>query len=414
MGYILEELDKIPDPEAKRKEAIKLLEVFDSQERWEVPRGIWNPQYDWPKLEETNQRLREDEEFFSALEQIFGSDKPGVFSKIYSRFRRNSEQMRKLSGLDSSERVHLPHHEFFPFFEGFNDAVQNRIRRGWKGDIDLEEITFTQEVIGKGGYGVLYAAHNPEGQRFALKLFYEIHQLPGILRIEGGYLSGVGRTLRNLVGHAPVIAEFPGFVTPRFISSGWESLMHITDFFDGDNLWKLLEGDGSLNKDRETAGRVLSRYAGALDYLHNNGLLFIDHSPGNILVGEHDVKVCDYDFVSSRQELEDGCLAETVCTRDYMTKERLLHETPTMLGDLEGFAMVIHHILSGKPLLDVEDYKGKSREEELAKLNKRKYCAPSTVPRNLGQVMRYVLSYPRDDSIRAGDFRQAIKIDYGI
>lgn len=414
MGYILEELDKISDPEAKREEAIKLLEVFDSTERWEVPRGIWNPQYDWPKPEEVDQRLREDEGFFSALEQIFGADKPGVFSKIYSRFRRNSGQMRKLSGLDSSGRVRLPHHEFFPFFEGFNDAVQNRIRRGWKGDIDLEEITFTPEVIGKGGYGVLYAAHNPEGQKFALKLFYETHQLPRIVSVEGGYLGDVERTLRNLVGHAPIIAEFPGFVTPRFISSGWKALMHITDFFDGDNLWKILERDGGLNKDREIAGRVLSRYAGALDYLHNNGLLFIDHSPGNILVGEHDVKVCDYDFVSSRQELEDGCLAKTVCTRNYMTKERLLHETPTMLGDLEGFAMVIHHVLSGDIFLDVEDPKKESQERELAKLNIRKYSAPSTIPRNLGRVMGYVLSYPRDDSIRADDFRQAIKIDYGI
>ena len=413
MGYILETLEGISNLEEKREEAIKLLGVFDSTERWEVPRGIWNPQYEWPNPKEVDQRLKEDEEFFSALEQIFGDDKPEIFSKIYSRFQRNSEQMRKLSGLDYTERVNLPHHEFFPFFEGFNDTVRNRIRRGWKRDIDLEEITFTQEVIGKGGFGVLYAAHNPGGQRFALKLFYETHQLPRISRIEGGYLSSIERTLKNLVGHAPVIAEFPGFVTPRFISSGWDVLMHITDFFEGDNLWKLMkEGDLDINK--ETVGRVLSRYAESLEYLHNNGLLFIDHSLGNILVGEHDVKICDYDFVSSRQELEDGCLAGKVYTRNYITRERLLLEMPTMLGDLEGFSMVIHHLLSGKPLLDIEGYEERSREEGLARLNKRKYSVPSTIPKNLGQVMKSVLSYPRDDSISASDFRQAAKEDYGI
>jgi serine/threonine protein kinase len=187
----------------------------------------------------------------------------------------------------------------------------------------------------------------------------------------------------------------------------------MTDFFEGKNLRQIMEEEGPI-KDREITGRVLLAYAEMMNYLHERGLLFIDNSPSNILIGASDVKICDYDFVSSGKDLEEVCLAGKVFTRLYQPRERFLSEGPTMLGDLEGFAMVIHHIITGKPFLDLEDYKKEARERELAESNKRKYPAPKLVPPKLRQVMAGVLTYPRDDSIRAGDFVSAVRGDYKI
>ena len=411
MNYILSELEKISDPEEKRREAKRLLKVFDSPARGEIPRGIWTPSDYWPELKKTERILGEGEEFFRDLGQIFGENKPEVFLDIYSRFQRNARQMRKLSSLDVFKRKDLPHDEFYPFFEGFNEVIHRQFRRGWHGNppLGIDNLTFTPEIIGRGGFGIVYYAHDSEGHKFALKLFY-LDSQRSMISFRN---SEISQTLENLAGHLKDIEDYDGFVKPRFISSDWNSLAHITDFFEGENLRKMMENP-NWKTNPEVAGRILSRYAEALCYLHQKGLLLIDHNPGNILVSRSDVKFCDYDFISSKQELEGDCPATKIRTLAYASRENLLSETQRELSDLEGFAMVIHHLLDEKFLLDIEDYDKEKREADIARLNKRKYHAPPTIPSNLKQVMKSVLTYPRDDSIKASDFRQAIREDYGI
>ena len=87
-----------------------------------------------------------------------------------------------------------------------------------------------------------------------------------------------------------------------FSHNAFVPLVHIQQ--DGD--WYIMEYFPSTDMARQkresrgaicdsTKKRAITVYAEMLNHLHDNGTLFVDNKWSSLLLGEHDMMVCDYD-----------------------------------------------------------------------------------------------------------------------
>lgn len=194
-----------------------------------------------------------------------------------------------------------------------------------------------EELIGRGGMGVVYRATDVKLQRpVALKLI--VPELAGDARFRKRFLDE--SRLAASLDHASVVPIYEAgeqdgqlFLAMRYVG--------------GSDLRTLLRRDGPLAVVRALA--VLGQIAGALDSAHRSGLVHRDVKPANILVDDDDHAYLT-DFGVSKQL--GGVTTDTgrlVGSLDYLAPEQIAGERVDSRSDQYALACVLYECLTGTP-----------------------------------------------------------------
>lgn len=150
-----------------------------------------------------------------------------------------------------------------------------------------------QELIGKGGFGLVYAAHDPQlDRRVAIKI-----PKPEAL---------LSRTLRKRFmreGRAAACLSHPNIVAVHEVGQQGPICYMATELIKGSNL---AEWSQSQDFDPWLIARIMANLADAIQHAHSRGILHRDLKPANILMEGENPMVTDFGLA---QRLESDSLA---------------------------------------------------------------------------------------------------------
>ena len=199
-----------------------------------------------------------------------------------------------------------------------------------------------EEVIGRGGMGVVYRAHQLSlNRQVAVKMIQENRPLSPENRQR--FFAEAEATAR--LAHPSIVpifevSEFGGhpFFTMRLV--------------EGETLADRLR-QGPLPQ-REAA-RVMVQVCKAIDFAHQHGILHRDIKPSNIMIdGKQEVLVTDFGlakFADSTDNLTRS--GAVVGTPSYMSPEQASGRTGAVSSqsDVYSLGAVLYHLLTGRPPL---------------------------------------------------------------
>jgi serine/threonine protein kinase len=205
-------------------------------------------------------------------------------------------------------------------------------------------------VLGRGGWAVVYRAHGADGRTVALKVLNESHRKPDQLaRLQREF--DFARRLKH-----------PNIVTVYEAGPAWLAM----ELVDGGTISGLAE-----MSDRLTA---LTQIAGALDYAHRCGIVHCDVKPANILVNRPFSRAVLIDFGVAHSVSEDVAIrlahdtgrltldpakrithqsqeprAEVQASLPYSAPELLSGRAPSAATDQYSLACTAVDMLTGSP-----------------------------------------------------------------
>jgi serine/threonine protein kinase/tetratricopeptide (TPR) repeat protein len=199
------------------------------------------------------------------------------------------------------------------------------------------------KILGRGGMGIVWLAHDEELERdVALKF------LPDLIIHDSAVLSDLKRETRRCLEltHKNIVRIYDFVHDER---SGCISM----EYIDGDTLSNL-----RCDKERkvfETAELTewMSQLCDALDYAHNYAhIIHRDLKPANLMVNQRgELKVSDFGIARS---LGDSMSVITMAggrsgTLAYMSPQQLEGERGTHLDDIYSLGVSVYELLTSKP-----------------------------------------------------------------
>jgi serine/threonine-protein kinase len=197
-----------------------------------------------------------------------------------------------------------------------------------------------QEVLGRGGWGVVYRATDPTLDRpIALKL------------IRPEYASTPEARERFLREAKAAAAVHHPNIVPIYRAGDVKGQLFIAMLFvDGFDLQDLVETSDRL--DTETAVEITERLAAALQAAHDRGLVHRDVKPANVLVdGSDNRHVYLTDFGIAKMSAWSSSLTAKgffLGTVDFMAPEQLEGERVDKRADIYSLGGLLFFALSGR------------------------------------------------------------------
>ncbi|MBN3458082.1 serine/threonine protein kinase [Mycobacterium sp. DSM 3803] len=142
-----------------------------------------------------------------------------------------------------------------------------------------------EAAVGRGGWAVVYRAHDADGRAVALKILNESHRKPDQLA-----------RLQREFDFARRLAPHPNIVTVYDAGPAWLAM----ELVDGGTISGL-----ATVKERLVA---LTQIAAALDHAHRGGIVHCDVKPANILVDKPFSRAVLIDFGVAHSVSEDVAL----------------------------------------------------------------------------------------------------------
>jgi len=263
-----------------------------------------------------------------------------------------------------------------------------------------------RELLGSGGMGVVYAAHDPElDRKVAIKLLHP--------NASNRLLGSEGRTWLLREAQAMARLYHPNVVSVYDVGKFEDQVFVAMEFVDGTTLnWWLKEKTRSWRE-------VLSLFCKAgrgLAAAHGAGIVHRDFKPGNVLVSKDEaVKVTDFGLAFSpltRQtpgspetpgivglgspELPGGGIAGTL---GYMAPEQLRGEPLDARADQYSFCVALYEALIREHPAEANTFSTLSAQVEAGQANNEMIQAPrgASVPRwVLRPVIRGLSEAPGD------------------
>jgi WD40 repeat protein len=229
-------------------------------------------------------------------------------------------------------------------------AMQSALDQGEDPVIDLDDPrqrTFggfeLLELIGRGGMGVVYRAHQHALDRdVAIKLLSAGCQAP----------MPLGESLRNEAQHAARL-QHPNIVAIHEIGEHDGQLFMVMQLVCGQSLSQRIDRYGPMAP-REAA-RLLRMVAEAIDYAHRFGVLHLDLKPGNLLIGEDGTPlVADFGLARRlEQRLEHDHVSGTP---GYMAPEQAGRGGAPLspATDVWALGAILYEMLTGVPPFDAD------------------------------------------------------------
>ena len=205
-----------------------------------------------------------------------------------------------------------------------------------------------EEIVGRGGMGVVYKAHDPAlDRRVALKVIAP--ELAEDARFRSRFLreSRVSASLDH------------SHIVPIFDAGEADGQLYIAmRYVDGSDLAVLLEQEGALEPERALA--ILAQAASALDAAHNRGLVHRDVKPANVLLTSEEGRadhVYLSDFGLTREHGEGPAdeptdvlvlrASASLGTIDYAAPEQIRGHAADERSDTYSLTCVLYECLSG-------------------------------------------------------------------
>ncbi len=193
-----------------------------------------------------------------------------------------------------------------------------------------------RRLLGKGGMGEVYEAHDAEKDRIvALKLLPEaVSHDPVFRKRLQREAHSAGRLLEPHVVPIHDYGEIDGvmFVDMRMI--------------DGTDLRKILKNYGPMTPARAVA--IVRQIASALDAAHESGIMHRDVKPENILLTRDDFAyLVDFGIANAATDEKLTELGTAVGTYAYMAPERFTNDEVTYRADIYALSCVLHECLTG-------------------------------------------------------------------
>lgn len=198
-------------------------------------------------------------------------------------------------------------------------------------------------VIGEGGMGLVYRAHDTATDRIvALKVLAQHSAVDESFRQRFRRELRITASLRE--PHVVPIHDF-GEIDGRLYLD-----MRLIEGLDV----KTLLLDGPLPAERAVS--ILEQVAAALDAAHADGLIHRDIKPSNILVAARDfVSLIDFGIARVTTEAGITTTGATIGTFAYMAPERFAAGAPDARSDVYALACVLYEMLTGKTPFVGED-----------------------------------------------------------
>ena len=195
-----------------------------------------------------------------------------------------------------------------------------------------------EEVIGRGGMGVVYRARHALLERtVALKLLSPEAAADEEFRERFVRESRMAAAL-----------EHP-HVVPVYDAGEADGLCYIAmRYVDGTDLGRALERQGPLEPERALS--IAGQIGSALDAAHERSIVHRDVKPANVLLDDHGAYLSDFGLtkhISSQTRLTAHGLF--VGTIDYMPPEQIEGNRLDPRSDVYAFGCVLYHMLTGTP-----------------------------------------------------------------
>lgn len=255
------------------------------------------------------------------------------------------------------------------------------------------------EIVGKGGFGVVYRGHHTGLNRdVAVKFLHRALDEESLKRFHKE-----AENIAALDKHPAVVTVYDEDIyrgLPYFV----------LEYVDSNAKDLLQESGGQL--DAQEALRVASQIASALEWAHGQGLIHRDVKPANILIEKTDLSAKLADFGLARLYVDD----DPNSTRDairgtppYMSPEQIRGEELDGRTDIYSLGVTLYELLCGGML-----YEGESssevieniRQNKRTPLQRRKIDLPSVIL----DVVDKATAYDRKDRYpSASEFKKDIE-----
>ncbi|MDZ7704209.1 MAG: serine/threonine-protein kinase [Trueperaceae bacterium] len=213
------------------------------------------------------------------------------------------------------------------------------------------------KVLGRGGFGITYGGADTQMRRpVAIKeLFPEGSSRQGTTVYAPYTLNadGFSDAKRAFIDEGRLLARFnhPGIVKVYDVFEENGSAYFVMEFLRGDTLGNRLLQEGKLDPDRVTG--LARALLGALERVHDQGLLHRDIKPDNIILSQDQPDSSEravlIDFGSARQFQHGKTTQLTrLLTPDYAAPEQ--YQSAGRFGpytDLYGLGATLYHALTG-------------------------------------------------------------------
>ena len=195
-----------------------------------------------------------------------------------------------------------------------------------------------EEVIGRGGMGIVYRAeHLHLGRTVALKLMPPAHARSDEFR-------------QRFVSEARLAASInhPNVITVFDAGDAEDRLYIAMEHVDGTDLRALLEERGAPLDGSETGG-IITAVAKALDAAHAGGLVHRDVKPANVLLAHGHTWLTDFGL-TTRAARTSGITNNgmVVGTPDYVAPEQIKNEKVDGRADVYALGCVAFQCLTGQ------------------------------------------------------------------
>ena len=209
--------------------------------------------------------------------------------------------------------------------------------------------------VGRGGMAVVYEATElATGERVALKMMSHrlVYQPGAFSRFEREARIVQPLEHENI---ARLRGHFPAFRT-EFI---------VMEFCEGSTLAELLSRHGAIPEDQ--ARRVLGQLAGALQFVHERGVVHRDLKPGNVMLTPLGrVKLMDFGLAKEDRKVTEDTATQTdtvIGTPLYMSPGQMMGEESGPTIDIYAFACIAFELVAGQPLFEGRTTRGLLQEK---------------------------------------------------
>jgi len=237
-----------------------------------------------------------------------------------------------------------------------------------------------EELIGRGGMGVVYRAYDLRLKRtVALKLV-----APSLARDEQ-FRERFARESELVMS-----LEHPN-VVPIYDAGEVDGRVYLAmRLVDGTDLGSLLRAEGALEPDRAVA--ICTQIAAALDAAHARGLVHRDVKPSNVLLdGSGHVYLADFGLTRTLDDEGSGAGEErAVGTPGYLAPEQLEGRQADGRADVYSLGCVLYECLTGEAVFPRGSRLAVAwahLEEDPPRASKRRAGLPEAVDAVLGRAL---------------------------
>ncbi|PAA62441.1 hypothetical protein BOX15_Mlig000742g1 [Macrostomum lignano] len=205
------------------------------------------------------------------------------------------------------------------------------------------------KVLGRGGYGKVFLARKARGADKGTMYAMKVLRKASLVRSKKDTAHTKSeRSILELIRH-PFLVE----LHYAFQTSG--RLYLILEYLAGGELFTQLEREGVFNE--RTAQFYLAEIVLALGHLHQQGIVYRDLKPENVLLSRAGhVKLTDFGL--SKEAVNENGLTHTFCgTIEYMAPEILMRKGHGRAVDWWSLGTLMFDMLAGGPPFSAETKK---------------------------------------------------------